>query len=95
MSNRNEYGISTNVPLSPSDSPDEEKKDQFGFTTDTSRVEHHPTLNDAHHSVGLAVIEQKSTIPQTGERKVTSKSEYWWYIIWCASQHTSFPAAQH
>jgi hypothetical protein len=37
----------------------------------------------AHKSVGLAVIGQTHTIPTTGERKVTTKMEYWTYCIFC------------
>jgi hypothetical protein len=37
----------------------------------------------AHKSVGLAVIGQTHTIPTTGERKVTTKIEYWTYCIFC------------
>jgi hypothetical protein len=36
-------------------------------------------------SVGLAVIGQTHTIPTTGERKVTSKFEYWSYCAFCES----------
>jgi len=39
----------------------------------------------AHKSVGLAVIGQTHTIPTTGERKVTTKMEYWTYCIFCKS----------
>ena len=73
------------VVSSPPVSPLEEKKDQYedGIVTDVHYA--HPTIGDAHRSVGLAVIEQKSTIPQTGQRKVASKLEYWLYIVWCKS----------
>jgi hypothetical protein len=91
MSREDAYGITTApmAPISGSNdeklTPQDEKKDSVGLATSRSRVNpvHHPTLNDAHHSVGLAVIEQKSTIPQTGERKTTTKWEYWLYIIYC------------
>jgi hypothetical protein len=39
----------------------------------------------AHKSVGLAVIGQTHTIPTTGNRKVTTKVEYWTYCIFCMS----------
>lgn len=39
----------------------------------------------AAKSVGLAVIGQIHTIPTTGERKVTSKFEYWSYCAFCES----------
>ena len=86
---REEYGITTAVPLSPPSSPLDEKKEQHlgiapVLSHSRSRGNHgNPTLDDAHHSVGLAVIEQKTTIPQTGERKVTTFWEYWLYIIYC------------
>lgn len=41
---------------------------------------------DAHHSAGLAIIEQRAIIPQTGARKVATKLEYWMYIVYCISQ---------
>lgn len=37
----------------------------------------------AHKSVGLAVIGQTHTIPTSGNRKVTTKVEYWTYCIFC------------
>lgn len=43
----------------------------------------------AAKSVGLAVIGQTHTIPTTGERKVTSKFEYWSYCAFCKSFATS------
>ena len=33
--------------------------------------------------VGLAVIEQKTVIPQTGERMITSQWEYWLFCVFC------------
>ena len=69
--------------LSP-ESPYGEKKDAF----DVASVRHAPTgptVKDAHNSVGLALIEQGTTIPQTGERKMASKMEYWLYIVYCGS----------
>lgn len=38
---------------------------------------------DAHHSAGLAIIEQRAIIPQTGARKIATKMEYWMYIVYC------------
>lgn len=40
---------------------------------------------DAHHSAGLAIIEQRAIIPQTGARRVATKLEYWTYIVYCTS----------
>jgi hypothetical protein len=45
----------------------------------------------AHKSVGLAVIGQTHTIPTTGNRKVTTKVEYWTYCIFCMSILCSSP----
>ncbi len=73
----------TTIAQSPPTSPIDEQKNEYdGATLAQARSEHHPTLRDAHHSVGLAVIEQKSTIPQSGERKVASKLEYWCYVLY-------------
>ena len=38
-------------------------------------------LVDAKQSAGLAVIEQRQAIPTTGKRLVTSKWEYWTFVI--------------
>ena len=46
-------------------------------------VESSPEYLNAHESVGLAVIEQRHIIPITGERKITTKKEYWAYVLWC------------
>lgn len=43
----------------------------------------------AHKSVGLAVIGQTHMIPTTGDRKVTTKMEYWTYCIFCKSHRKS------
>jgi hypothetical protein len=49
--------------------------------------EPHYTAADAKHSVGLALIDQINTIPSAGDRKVTTKREYWSYIAFgmCSS----------
>jgi hypothetical protein len=44
-----------------------------------------PVPGNAHDTVGLAVLEQKSIIPTTGKRIPTSKLEYWTYCIFCVS----------
>ena len=43
-----------------------------------------PTLKDAHGSVGLALIEQGTAIPTTGERMIATRLEDWLYIVYCA-----------
>ena len=63
------------------ESPSTEKKVDFNTTV----VHPHsgPTIQDAHQSVGLSVIEQTTAIPQTGERMITTRREYWLYIVYC------------
>lgn len=39
----------------------------------------------AHDVTGLAVVEQGHTIPMTGERKITTKWEYWAYCLYGTS----------
>ena len=65
--------------------PMSEKKMDLGFTIAQHQSETCPTIKDAHQSVGLSVIEQSTTIPQTGERLITSRREYWLYIFYCMS----------
>lgn len=43
------------------------------------------TAADAKNSVGLALIDQVNAIPSAGDRKVTTKKEYWSYILFGAS----------
>jgi hypothetical protein len=45
----------------------------------------HYTAADAKNSVGLALIDQVNAIPSAGDRKVTTKKEYWSYILFGAS----------
>jgi len=53
----------------------------------------HYTAADAKHSVGLALIDQINAIPSAGDRKVTTKREYWSYIAFgmCSSLTTWLP----
>ena len=44
---------------------------------------------NAHNAAGLAVMQQQELIPTTGERKTTTKWEYWTYCVFCES--TSWP----
>lgn len=37
-----------------------------------------------HDTAGLAIIEQQTVIPQTGDRIPTSKWEYLTFLIFCA-----------
>jgi hypothetical protein len=55
-----------------------------------------PAPAKAHDNVGLAVLEQKSIIPTTGKRILTSKLEYWTYCIFCVSTGSySYPRLTH
>ncbi|ORX37289.1 autophagy protein [Kockovaella imperatae] len=49
---------------------------------DANVADEEPEYINAHQSVGLAVIEQQTIIPTTGARKVTTKKEYWAYVLW-------------
>ena len=74
----------TKAPFSP-ESPYGEKQLEASHVADVQHVSAGPTIKDAHNSVGLALIEQGTAIPQTGERLVTTKWEYWMYIVYCES----------
>ncbi|ORY26764.1 putative autophagy protein [Naematelia encephala] len=44
---------------------------------------------DAKHSAGLAVIEQRQAVPLTGKRLITSKWEYWTFVLFYFNQNGS------
>ena len=46
-------------------------------------IDHKSPAFLAQQSVGMAVIEQKTVIPTTGARMVTSKWEYWLFCVFC------------
>lgn len=48
--------------------------DQFSLTKENKLHSHNVT--------GLAVVEQGHTIPTTGDRKITTKWEYWSYCLY-------------
>ena len=74
-------------------SPTDEKKVDFG-TADVRPIRPESLagdglmVKDAHQSVGLSVIEQITTIPQTGQRMITSRMEYILYIFYCTEKIT-------
>lgn len=56
-----------------------EKKMSFSEKAPETDVEKDGRV--AHNITGLAVVEQGNVIPTTGERKITTRKEYWCYCL--------------
>lgn len=59
------------------------KNDVVEPAFDTADPTNMDLKRNAHNTVGLAVLQQQELIPTTGERKVSTKWEYWTYCVFC------------
>lgn len=59
---------------------DTEKGHQITTIDDLEKAKHNATT--AKGAAGIAIVEQGHAIPSTGERKVTTRWEYWSYCLY-------------